>query len=84
MFNYNSLQFYRKCVGDYFYVEAPDGQTKTGEGIEYKCDFRRCRLNARLRARIQPLLPGHIYTLSLPRFSVCWGSIEIIALGFED
>ena len=84
MSDYHFVQLNRKCVGDYFYVEARDGQTKTGEGIPYKCDFRRCRLNARLCARIQPLLPGHIYTVSLPRFSVCWGSTEIIALGFEN
>ncbi len=31
----------------------------------YICDFRRCRLNARLYARIQPLLPGHKYRFFL-------------------
>ena len=30
----------------------------------YICDFRRCRLNVRLNARIQPLLRGHKYRVS--------------------
>ena len=36
-------------------------ETPPEREITYICDFRRCRLNVRLTARIQPLLPGHKY-----------------------
>ena len=38
----------------------------------YICDFRRCRLNVRLSARIQPLLPDHKYRFFLFLRAVLW------------
>ena len=35
-------------------------------------DFRRCRLNVRLTTHIQPLLPGHKYSLFLFLEAVLW------------
>ena len=50
--------------------------------ITYICDFRRCRLNVRLIARIQPLLPGHKYRLFLFLVAVfgCRSKIRILLL----
>ena len=38
---------------------------------KYICDFSRCDLNARLRARIQTLLRGHKYALFIFLSSAC-------------
>ena len=40
--------------------------------IPYICDFRRYRLNVRLTARIQSLLPGHKYRVFLFLVAVLW------------
>ena len=42
---------------------AQTKETPTEREITYICVFRRFRLNVRLTARIQPLLPGHKYRL---------------------
>ena len=42
-------------------IHLVDQQTQEEEELLDICDFRRCRLNVRSSARIQPLLPGHKY-----------------------
>ena len=44
--------------------------------ITYICDFRHYRLNVRLTAHIQPLLPGHKYRLFLFLRAVCWSPMQ--------
>ena len=50
----------------------------------YICDFRRCRLNVRLCARIQPLLPGHKYRFFLFLVAVLWRLEWNQKLGVKD
>ena len=54
-------------------------ETPPEREITYICDFRRCRLNVRLSARIQPLLPDHKYRLFLFLVAVFgyWSRIRI-------
>ena len=55
-----------KAYKNFFREETPEGKK-----ILPICDFRRGVLNARLRARIQHLLPGHRYKNIISLVSVC-------------
>ena len=48
------------------------------------CDFRRCRLNVRLHAHIQPLLPGHKYGLFIFQVGCALDGDEVIYLIGEE
>ena len=61
-------------------IHSMGKQTKEGKQRCHICDFRRCRLNVRLCAHIQPLLPGHKYgiAVSLPSvFGWIWVELNV-------